>query len=254
MEELIIESPDVTLTTPVYNVTRIKLISGRIPNTQLLINEHNCTFVVGSTPYSIALGTYTSGSDLATAFNNTGSGASASYTELTNSLVFSGAAFEPNPWLASILGYHPSGPIDLTGTRYITLRLTIGKDTLSQKVYPDGTDCHYLGKILTGPVGNVIHYTDTLDTIEMKTQVKTIQSLHTDFLNPDGSLYTMTQPWILKFHLECSTDKMSLTSKDTVTENFLPPPLPWISEPDNQRFIMIAALVLLSFGLFLLMR
>ena len=253
MEELVIESPDVTLTTPVYNVSRIKLISGRIPNTQLLINENNNTFKVSGVPHSIDPGTYTPGTDLATAFNNAGSPVvSATYDPLTNSLVFSGAAFEPTPWLASILGY-PSGPIDLTGTRYITLRLTIGKDTLSQKVYSKGTDCHYLGKILTGPVGNVIHYTSTLDTVEMKTQVKTIQSLHIDFLNPDGSLYTMTQPWILKFHLECSTDKMSVTKEDTVTEEFLPPPVPWIAEPDNQRFIMIAALVLLTLGLFLLL-
>ena len=253
MVELIIESPYVVLTTPVYNVTHIKLVSGRIPNTQLLINEYNNTFVVGTTTYSVPLGTYKTGDDLAGAFNSVSSGVTGTYDSNVNALSFSGD-FEPNEWLASILGYN-GGQVNLSGPEYITLRMTIGKDTLSQKVYTVDSDCHYLGKILTGPIGEMIHYTDAFDTVEMETQIKSIQTVNIEFLNPDGSVYKMTNPWVLKFYVDCSTDKMSVTSRDTVTEKILPPPIPWIAEPDNQRFVLIAAFALLVLGLmYLLMR
>jgi hypothetical protein len=251
MEELVIESPHVILTTPLYNVTRMKLVSGRILNNQLLINEYNNTFVVSGTEYQIPLGTYKSGKDLETAFNSASSGVTSSYDSNTNALSFSGD-FEPNPWLATILGY-PGGQVNLEGPEYITLRVTIGKDILSQKVQVGDSDCHHLGKILTGPIGEMIRYTSAFDTVEMETQIKSIQTLSIDFLNPNGTVYHVSQPWILKFHLSCSTDKLSVTSRDTASESVLPPQVLWT--PDNKKFVLTAAFALLVLGLmFLLMR
>ena len=124
--DLDVETPDVTLTTPVYNVTHIKLISARFLNSQLLINEYNNTFVHGLTVYSIPLGTFVSGDDLSHAFNQSGSPVQSTYDSNTNSLSFTDS-FEAGPWLSGILGY-PNGVVDLNGPRYITLRLTVGSD------------------------------------------------------------------------------------------------------------------------------
>ena len=249
MEELVVESPDITLTSPVYSVTRIKLVSARIPNSQLLINDFN-NEVDG---HRVANGNYATGHDLASALNAATSG-SLSFDDVTQSIDFTSTGpLTMSPWLAGIVGY-PSGRVDLSGTRYITLRLTVGQDVLAQKVISENADCHYLGKVLTGPLGQVINYTDKFDTVEMETQIKSIQSLHVDFLNPDGSHYDFGgQPWILKFHLSCSTDKMSVTSREVAPPSLAPASVPWIAEPDNQRFIMIAVLVVLTIGLMLLL-
>jgi hypothetical protein len=249
--DLDIETPDVTLTTPVYNVTHIKLISARVPNTQLLINQYNNTFVYSATTYSVPLGTYTTGDDLASAFNASGSGVTATYDANTHALAFTDD-FEPGPWLSKILGY-PGGVIDLTGPLYLTLRLTVGSDVVTRTVYQKDTECHYLGKILTGPIGDVIHYTETLDTVEMNTQIKTIQTMRLDFLNPDGSVYDFGgRTYILKFRLTCSTDKLIVTKDDTVTQHAAPELFtkPFVS---SHTFIIIAAIVALTLGLFILM-
>ena len=244
--DLDIETPDVTLTNPVYNVTHIKLISARLPNTQLLINQYNNTFVYNSTTYSVPLGTYTTGEALASAFGQSGSGIVATYDSNTNSMSYTDT-FEPNPWLETILS------VDLTGPRYITIRMTVGSDVLTRSVYPKGTECHYLGKVLTGSIGDIIHFTDTLDTIEMVTQLKSIQTIHLDFLNPDGSVYDFGgRNYILKFRLECLTDKMNGTKGDVVTQYALPPPVSWSFGSDN-NYIMIGAIVLLVLGLLILM-
>lgn len=249
--DLDIETPDITLTTPVYNVTHIKLISARVPNTQLLINQYNNTFVYNSNVYSVPLGTYSTGDQLASAFNQSGSNVTSTYNSNTQALSFTNT-FQPNSWLSNILGY-PGGVIDLTGPLYLTLRLTIGSDVLSRTVYQKDTDCHYLGKMLTGPIGDVIHYTEILDTIEMDTQIKTIQTMRIDFLNPDGSIYNFgKRKYILKFRLMCSTDKMNVTTRGTPVIKDVPvQSLPNFS-PD--RMIVIAGIVLLVIGLLLLMR
>ena len=249
--DLDVETPDVTLTTPVYNVTHIKLISARVPNSQLLINQYNNTYVYNSNTYSLPLGTYTSGSDLANAFTE---GVTAVYNESTRSLAFSNT-FVPNPWLATILGY-PGGVIDLDGPLYLTLRLTVGSDVLSRVVYQKDTDCHYLGKMLTGPIGDTIRYTETLDTIEMKTQLKSIQTMRFDFLNPDGSVYDFGgRKYILKFRIECSTDKLIVGTRPVVVpEELVVQPRKMFHGVTPDRLIMIAAVVVLVVGLILLMR
>ena len=249
--DLDVETPDVTLTTPVYNVTHIKLISARVPNSQLLINQYNNTYVYQANTYSIPFGTYTTGEDLANAFTGP---VTAVYHSNTNSLTFNDE-FQPGSWLSNILGY-PGGVVNLSGPQYITIRLTIGGDVLSRTVYQRDTDCHYLGKMLTGPIGETIRYTDSFDTIQMDTQIKTIQTMHFDFLNPDGSTYNFGgQGYILKFRLTCSTDKLSVIKGDTVVvdDEELPGPsrINWFSD----RFLIVAAaIVILTLGLFFLMR
>ena len=252
MEELIIESPDVALTTPVYNVTRIKLISGRIPNCQLLVNRYNNAFEHLGNAYEIPVGTYATGQALSDAFNASGSPVTSSFDPNTNVLTFSEDFTPLTPWLADILGYPSGGPVDLGGTRYITLKITIGKDVLSQKVITKHTDCHYAGKILTGPLGEMIRYTDTLDSVELRTKVSSIQTMRVDLLNPDGSEYDFGgQPWVLKFHVECSTDKLSVSSKPELPKSMIEA---IVSQPDdNQKFILLAALLMLSFGLLMLL-
>jgi hypothetical protein len=249
MEELVVESPDVALATPLYNVTRIRLVSGRVPNCQLLINEKNDAFTYNGTRYTIPRGNYATGSDLAAVF----SPVTASFDPATNRLTFSDPIEPETQWLSDILGA-TGGPIDLNGPRYVTLRITIGKDVLSQHVIVEGRDCHHLGKILTGPIGQIINFTDAFDRVSLEgIQIKTLQSLHVDFLNPDGSVFDLGgQPWILKFVLDCAKDKMSVISRVPEEEVFTAPAIPWFLEPGNQRFIIISVLVILSLGLLFL--
>ena len=264
MQELVVESQDILLTTPVYNVTRIRLVSGRVPNCQLLINSNNDKFTYNGSLYTIPHGNYATGHELAAQFVSPG--VTASFDPVTNRLIFSDPIEPETQWLSDILGKEDvqnasvRGPVDLTGPRYVTLRITVGKDVLSQAVIVEGQDCHHLGKILTGPLGQMINYTDAFDRVSLEgIQIKTIQSLHVDFLNPDGSVFDLGgQPWILKFVLDCSKDKMSVTSRDTVSEEMAVPAVPmgltpWFREPENQRFIIISVLVILSLGLMFLL-
>ena len=132
----------------------------------------------------------------------------------------------------------------------MTLSLTFGDDTVAKTVIPLGTDCHYLGKILTGPLGQMIEFSDTYDTVESRLQLKSIQTVHVDFLNPDGSVYQLSQPWILKFHIDCSTDKMAVaTSVVPVIESR--PVWSW-NEWFFEHFVEVFAFVVLFLGLWFL--
>jgi hypothetical protein len=251
MEELVVESFDVTLTTPVYDVTRIKLVSGRIPNCQLLINDKNNAFEHGGAEYRIPVGNYATGQALSDAFNATpGTPVTSSFDPVTNRMTFSDV-ITASQWLSDVLGL-TGGPVDLSGPRYIALRVTVGKDVISQRVYAKGSDCHYLGKVLTGPIGEVIHFTEAFDKVSIEgIHVRTIDGFHVDFLNPDGSQYDFGgQPWILKFQVDCSTDKMQVTSRDVPVENL---PDADAEAAENQRFWIIAVLIVLTLGLLFLM-
>jgi len=91
----------VSLNTPLYNVTHMSIIAGRIPNTQLLINEGNKQFQIKddtNTPKTIILseGTYTNGTALATGLQTDLSAQccvdSVVFSSTTRSLTFSNAS------------------------------------------------------------------------------------------------------------------------------------------------------------------
>jgi hypothetical protein len=85
----------VHLKNPIYDVTKISLISARIHNSQLLINDHNNTFTINNTlnNYDITIpnGNY-DGVDLASnvVIHSGGRLSGSSYDKDTNSITFEG--------------------------------------------------------------------------------------------------------------------------------------------------------------------
>jgi hypothetical protein len=83
----------VTLKSPIYDVTKISMISARIHNSQFLINERNNTFTINSTTVSIPNGNY-NGKDLASNVVQESSGilTSSSFDKDTNAITFNGGS------------------------------------------------------------------------------------------------------------------------------------------------------------------
>ena len=167
----------VSFNTPLYNVTHMSIIAGRIPNTQLLINKGNKQFQmtdgIGNPPQTIILseGTYTNGIALATGLQTDLSAQcsvdSVSYDTKTRSLTFSDTtttntfSFDlydgsngyvdasPVGTPYNIMGFNGenvtstasvlvSNVINLDGPLSILVRVTTGEDDLDTDVYTNG--------------------------------------------------------------------------------------------------------------------
>jgi len=254
--ELVVESPDVTLTTPIYDVTRIHLVSARVPNSQQLINGYNRDWFLDGNQYSIDRGNYDTGAALADALNKSvgPSAAVASFDPVANQISFTGTV-TMNDWLATIVGF-PNGRVDLTGPRYITVRVTVGGDVLAQKVSVKEEDCHHLGKMLTGPIGRVIEFTDAFDQLSMSVRIHSLEKLRVEFLNPDGTPYDFGgSPWVLKFRITGTLDKLSAADRGEgePAQGGFPGVPKFLREPENQRFIVMFVIAGLVVGLLMLL-
>jgi hypothetical protein len=56
----------ISLKNPIYDVSKITLVSARIPTPQLLVNSSNRTFSIDGADITLDMTNYTSGTDLAT--------------------------------------------------------------------------------------------------------------------------------------------------------------------------------------------
>jgi hypothetical protein len=82
----------VHLKNPIYDVTKISLISARIHNSQYLIHSRNNQFDINGTTVTIPIGNY-SGDDLAQAVATASSDiTSAVFDKETNAITFTGSA------------------------------------------------------------------------------------------------------------------------------------------------------------------
>ena len=164
----------VTLKSPIYDVTKISMISARIHNSQFLINERNNTFTINSTTVSIPNGNY-NGKDLASNVVQESSGilTSSSFDKDTNAITFNGGSNFTFKFYTGTNGYNTyvsgkttphdilglpanditsttntitTGSVNLQGADAIIVKLSSGSDEFNKTIFSDSP--FYTGRIL----------------------------------------------------------------------------------------------------------
>lgn len=267
------------LKNPVYNVSKISLVSARIHNSQLLIHDRNNTFTLNtaSVTETITLdnGNY-SGVELASEIQTKSSIITgATYTPATNDIEFTAGSDFTFRFYDGIHGYTSSntyttphdvfgltsnnehsagnslktGSINLQGVDAFVIKLSSGSDEFNKTVYSDTP--FYTGKILV--CGDVINYSGSEDAIEHNFDSgvqKTISSIRVQFYySSNGRLIPYdfrNANHILKLNLTCSTDKLENVPK--VEKDFsLPPPVHIPEFEDVRRWDAFVSIFLIVF-------
>jgi len=242
----------VNLKTPIYNVSEFKLVSARVPTTQLLICDTNNTFTLdeGGTSYEIALtnGNYTTTTlknelktklDAATQSTytvaigtnkafvitaNTSTSKILKFRTGTNGYT-SESSRETTPH--QIIGFGSDdygftntitgGFVNTNGPNSLVLKITANSDELNQDIY--STSPFYTGHILSSG-SEFINCNGSDDTVIHKFHSgpqKSIESVKIDFYYMShGRLIPYdfrNQDHILKFQLVGSKDKLENAAK-----------------------------------------
>jgi len=236
----------VTLKEPIYDVTKITLVSARIPTPQLDICETNRTFSVNGADITLEANNYTSGATLASELERqldvqtSNVVHQVTYDEYRDTLTFSNVAgtndftFEfftgTNGYTTGtnlttphqVLGFSSnnqsssnytltSGAINLEGPNSIILRLTNGSDEFTKSIY--ASTPYYTGHILLNGSStiNYSHADDPLTHEFYKGPQKYIRDLRIEFFYMShGRLIPYDfrgQDHVLKFEITGSTDK-----------------------------------------------
>ena len=256
----------VTLDDAIYDVSQIKLVSGRIPCPQLLINESNQSFSYsqGGNTYGVTLppGNYT-GAELAATFN---SNFNISYNASTNSfgmgtpiggeITFlfasgNGGGQSTNTNIHEILGLPPVdivmpgnqfGAANFKGPNSLVLRISSGSEKMNQSVYV--SEPYYTGHILMDGTDfvNVNGSEDKLTHEFHSGALKSLKDLRIEFFYmSQGRLIPYdfrNQNHVLKFEITCSTDKLeNLTpmKEEPMEEEEEKEKVPSISIPEEKN-------------------
>lgn len=266
----------VELNNPIYNVTKISLISARIHSSQLLINDRNNTFSVNGTTVSLKNNNY-SGTKLAQEIvDKVPPITSAVYDSNINSITMTGSTpftFEfytgDNGFVSNTHGYTTphdilglpasdvssvdntliTGSVNLQGPDAIIFKLSSGSEEFNKTVFSDTP--FYTGRILT--CGDVVNYSGADDAVVHSFDSgpqKSITSLRVQFFYSSNNRlipYDFRHAnHIIKLSIECSTDKLENVPR--VKKDFsLPPPmrLPEMEVPNRWgAFIYIFLIVI----------
>lgn len=276
----------IDLINPIYNVTKISMISARIHSSQLLINDRNNTFSISGTTVSLANNNY-SGSTLAAELVNQSSNIeTAVYDSVTNTITLNGAEAFTFDFYGGINGYSSStsagyttphdilglpasnvasvgntlttGSINLQGPDAIIFKLSSGSAEFNKTVFTETP--FYTGRILT--CGDVINYSGSDDAVVHTFDsgpAKSITSLRVQFFYSSNNRLI---PYdfrnannIIKLNIECSTGKLENVPR--VKKDFsLPPPMLIPDLEDSNRWgafiyiflIVITGLILVVFS------
>jgi hypothetical protein len=289
----------ISLKNPIYDVSKITLISARIPTPQLLVNASNKTFSVDGTDITLDMTNYTNGTDLATDLDLKLQPPSSNVDSVvfdtdTNTLIFSNTSagthdftFEfysgtngytsdrsslttPHQLLglsskdtSSTSNVLTSGAINLDGSNSLVLRLSAGSDEFNKLVY--SSTPFYTGHILTNGT-SVINYNGADDPLAHQFHTgaqKYVRDIRVEFFYVShGRLIPYdfrNQDHILKFEIECSTDKLENLPKVSpdVVKRTLPPPvsIPVLENPYRWNvYLSIFAVVCIGVMLLLSMK
>jgi|TARA_R110001592_G_scaffold76282_1_gene230307 hypothetical protein len=273
----------VTLKSPIYDVTKISMISARIHNSQFLINERNNTFTINSTTVSIPNGNY-NGKDLASNVVQESSGilTSSSFDKDTNAITFNGGSNFTFKFYTGTNGYNTyvsgkttphdilglpanditsttntitTGSVNLQGADAIIVKLSSGSDEFNKTIFSDSP--FYTGRILM--CGDVINYSGVDDAVEHNFDSgvqKTISSLRVQFYYSSNNRLIpydfRNANHILKLAVTCSTDKFVNIPKLMRDDN-LPTPLSIPEFEDNHRWdVYLPIFFVVATGIFLL--
>ena len=281
----------VKLKTPVYEVTKISLISARIHNSQFLIHSRNNQMEVltngGSTQtVTIPVGNY-SGQELADAVKlNCAVITGATFNKTTNAITFTCNSGDftfkfysgINGYNTNVTGYTTphdilglpasdissssssltTGSINLQGADAIIVKLSSGSDEFNKTVFSDTP--FYTGRILM--CGDVINYSGVDDAVEHNFDSgvqKTISSLRVQFYYSSNNRLIpydfRNANHILKLAVTCSTDKMENIPRSKRGES-LPTPMeiPYEFREDVHNWdAFIPIFMVVAAGLFLLL-
>jgi len=289
----------ISLKNPIYDVSKIRLVSARIATPQLHICDSNGTFSVDGVDITLDMTDYTNGSDLATDLDlklqpPTSNVDSVVFDSDTSALIFSNTAagthdftFEfysgtngytsntsPLTTPHQLLGFASqdssstgniltSGAINLKGPNSLVLRLSAGSDEFNKLVY--SSTPFYTGHILLNGT-NIIDYSGDTDPLTHRFYTGTqkyIKDIKIEFFYMShGRLIPYdfrNRDHILKFEIECSTDKLEglpKVSPDVIdTEISSPISIPVDENPYNRdSYLAIFAVVFIGLMLLLLMR
>jgi len=283
----------VSLKSPIYDFTKISMISARIHNSQYLINERNNTFTLnsGGSDYEITIpnGNY-NGVDLASnvVANSSSKIQSSSFDKDANAITFTannpftlkfytGTNGYSNTLVTGkttphdILGLTASdvdstqtspytletGSVNLQGADGIIVKLSSGSDEFNKTIFSDIP--FYTGRILM--CGDVINYSGVDDAVEHNFDSgaqKTISSLRVQFYYSSNNRlipYNFRNAnHILKLAVTCTTDKFVNIPKYRRDET-LPTPMeiPKEFEDVHSWDSFIPIMMVIATGLFLLM-
>jgi|TARA_X000000368_G_scaffold416071_1_gene409165 hypothetical protein len=283
----------VFLNTPIYEVTKISMISARIHHSQFLIHARNKIFQVrnisASTDYTLTLteGNY-GGKELATELVAASTAVAGPITGATfdkdkNSITITGSTdFElkfktgTNGYDSTISGYTTphdifglpandisstsssltTGSINLQGPDAIIVKLSSGSDEFNKTIYSESP--FYTGRILM--CGDVINYSGVDDAVEHNFDSgaqKTIQNLHVKFYYSSNNRLIpydfRNANHILKLAVTCSTDKFENIPK-LRRDDSLPPPMSIPEYEDPHRWdSFLSIFLVVATGLFLLL-
>ena len=237
----------VSLDDAIYDVSHIKLVSGRVPCPQLLINESNQSFSYsqGGTTYGVTFppGNYT-GAELAALFHNdfqisynASKNSFGMGTPIGGSITFlfasgNGGGQSENTNMHEILGLPPIdivmpgnqfGAANFKGPNSLVLRISSGSEKINQSVYV--SEPYYTGHILLDGTDfvNVNGNDDKLTHEFHSGALKSVKDLRIEFFYmSQGRLIPYdfrNQNHVLKFEITCSTDKLeNLTSMPPAEE------------------------------------
>jgi hypothetical protein len=273
----------VHLKNPIYDVTKISLISARIHNSQYLIHSRNNQFDINGETVTIPIGNY-SGEELAAAINaNCTIITGATFDKDTNAITFTGSSdftflfyTGTNGYTSGTNGYTTphdvlglpasnvsstsssleTGSINLQGADAIIVKLSSGSDEFNKTVFSETP--FYTGRILL--CGDVINFSGVDDTVEHNFDSgsqKTISSLRVQFYYSSNNRLIpydfRNANHILKLAVTCSTDKLENIAK--VERDFsLPPPMSIPELEDPRRWdAFISIFMVVATGLFLLL-
>lgn len=265
----------IALKNPIYNVTKISLISARIHASQLLINERNNTFSISGSTVSLSNNNYDGDALAAEMVTQSSNITSAVYNSDTNSIVFTGSQPFTFDFYGGVNGYKTgddgyttphdilglpasnvssvgnsltTGSINLQGPDALIVKLSSGSEEFNKTVFSEIP--FYTGRILM--CGDVINYSGADDAVVHSFDSgpqQSIQSLRVQFFYSSNNRlipYDFRHAnHVLKLSIECSTGKLENVPK--VKKDFsLPPPIriPEMENPDRwSGWIYIALIV-----------
>ena len=275
----------IELKNPIYDVTKISLISARIHASQLLINERNNTFSVSGTTVSLTNNNY-DGETLATELVNQSSNiTTAVYDSNINTITFTGDYPFSFDFYGGINGYNvhstsneyttphdilglpasnvssdgttlTTGSINLQGPDALVVKLSSGSEEFNKTVFSETP--FYTGRILM--CGDVVNYSGSDDAVVHNFDSgpqKTIQSLRVQFFYSSNNRlipYDFRHAnHVLKLAIECSTGKLQTVPK--VEKDFsLPPPvrIPVLENPKRWNGMVYIFLIVMTGLVFIL--
>lgn len=265
----------IELKNPIYNVTKISVISARIHASQLLINERNNTFSISGSTVSLSNNNYDGEALAAEMVTQSSIITSAVYNSDINSITFTGSQPFTFDFYGGVNGYKTgddgyttphdilglpasnvssdgntltTGSINLQGPDALVVKLSSGSEEFNKTVFSEIP--FYTGRILM--CGDVINYSGADDAVVHSFDSgpqKSIQSLRVQFFYSSNNRLIpydfRNANHVLKLGIECSTGKLENIPK--VKKDFsLPPPIriPEMENPDRwSGWIYIALIV-----------